>query len=187
VDLAIKLMLLCTLGRKIIRVKNILLILLIFTCSCPAFAQREVLIKNLWARPQVHVLFEGYSVSFTIKDINKALSLLAGTGDTTYGTVCALDTSGNYYAELYSGTKQQYHNSLQPLLQNGVGVFLLSKGHGYIVDKKHNIISKMTMDIVPPLGEETVTYVTFYDPKTGARIFAGKMDMGMINMDLGIE
>jgi len=167
--------------------KSICLLLLVLIPVYPAFAQRNVPMKNLWTRPQVHVLFEGYTVSFTIKDINKALSLLAETGDTSYGLSYGLDTAKNYSVELYSGNHMEYHNMLQPLLQNGIGVFLLLSGHAYIEDPKNKKVKEVTMNILPPTGNEPEVYVLFYDPDTGARIFTGKMAVAMYGKDLGID
>ncbi len=167
--------------------KGLILFSLLLICGTSSFAQRRVAIKTLWARPQVHVLFEGYTLSFTIKDIDKALSLLAETGDTAYGDASGLDTAGNYPVELLPGTKTEYRNRLQPLMQNAVGVFLLSKGHASIQNKKHKTLSVITMNVLPVLGETTTTYVIFTDPHTGAQIFTGKVNVAMFNKDLGIE
>lgn len=167
--------------------KSVYLLLLVFILTYPSFAQRNVSMKNLWTKPQVHVLFEGYIISFTIKDIDRALSLLAETGDTSYGLSCGLDTTKNYSVELYSGNHMEYHNMLQLLLQNGIGVFLLLSGHAYIESSKNKKVQEVTMNILPPTGNEPEVYVLFYDPDTGARIFTGKMTTAMYGKDMGID
>jgi len=167
--------------------KSITLFLLAIIPGFHSFAQRTVQIRHLWSRPQVHIAFEGYTVSFTIKDINKALRLLAETGDSTFGTSCGLDTLGDFYVELYSGNHMEYHNKLQPLLQQGIGAFLLSAGHADIKNKRHKLVQAITMNIIPPVGDEPVVYIVFYDPDTGDRIFSGKMDTAMYNKDLGLD
>ena len=133
------------------------------------------------------MLFEGYSVFFTIKDIDKALSLLAEIGDTSFGSACGLDTSGNYYTELYSGSKMEYHNKLQLLLQNAVGCFLLSKGHATVERTRHKQLKVIIMDIMAPVATQDEEYLLFYDPHSGKRIFSGKMLQEMFDKDLGID
>ena len=167
--------------------KRITLFWLVFILSYPVLAQHTIQMRQLWTRPQVHILFEGYTVSYTIKDIDKALKLLAETGDTTFGTSCRLDTAGDFYAELYSGNHMEYHNSLQPLLQQGIGAFLLSAGHADIKNSRHKTVPAVTMNIIPPVGDEQQVYVVFYDPDTGDRVFTGKMAVAMYNKDLGLE
>ena len=176
-----------TLDIKIIRVKKLLLFLLVSISCFPALAQKTVEMKNLWARPQVHVMFEGYSVSFTIRDINRALELMRETGDSTFGSDCKLDTAGNFFVDLLSGNHMEYHNSLQILMQQGVGAYLLSMGHGYIENPKHKRVTAVTMNIIPPAADEPVAYLVFYDPKTGDRVFTGSMKVAMYNKDLGID
>lgn len=164
-------------------------ILLLFTglvISSFSFAQRTIPLVSLWTRPQVHVLFQGYVVSFTIKDIDKALSLLAETGDSSFGTFCHLDTSKNFLLELFPGTKTEYHTTLQPLLQNAVGPFLLMAGHAYIENEKHKKVTEIVADIEPNHGSDEM-FVVFTDPKTKKLLFSGKMPVDMYNRDLGID
>lgn len=167
--------------------KNISLLFFAVFFSVTAHAQREVKLRNLWTRPQVHVLFEGYSISFTIKDIDKALVLLSETGTKTYGLYCGLDTAGDYAVELYPGYRTQYHSNLQLILQRGVGAFLLSAGHAYIETPRHKKLAAITMDIEPIVGGEQETDVKFYDPGTGKLLFSGKLKADMYNKDLGID
>jgi hypothetical protein len=167
--------------------KRILLFLSAVIICWPAIAQHPVQLRNIWTRPQVHVLFQGYTVSFTIKDIDKALSLLSETGYNPYGKTCGLDTAGDYVIELLPGTRTEYKNALQPLIQNGVGVFLIIAGHAYIENEKHKRLKQVIMDRLT-LGEGTnETYINFYDPRNNKKLFSGKMIPAMTNMDLGID
>jgi hypothetical protein len=158
-----------------------------FTLAFPSFAQRDVQMKNLWTRPQVHVLFQGYTLSFTIKDINKAMELLRATGDSTFKSSCALDTAGDYVVELYPGLRQEYHSELQRLLQKGVGAFLLTSGHAYIETSRHKILHGITTDIHPLVPGVEITVVKFYDPRTNTMLFDGIMPANLYNQDLGID
>ena len=167
--------------------KFLSLFLSAFTLSFSSFAQHPIQMSNLWMKPQVHVLFNGYTVSFTIKDINKALALLAETGDTIYGTTSGLDTAGNYFVELYPGLHQEYINKLQPLLQKGVGTFLLTARHAYIENSRHKKVSVILSDIQPLIEGEDITTVKFYDPENNKLIFEGVLDAAMYNKDLGID
>ncbi len=167
--------------------KSISLFLPALILSYSTFAQHTVQIRNLWAKPQVHVLFEGYTISFTIKDINKSLLLLAGTGDSTYGVSSVLDTGRQYAVELYPGTRLAYRNDLQPLLQKGVGAFLLTAGHAEIKDEKRKVLKEVIVDVgTAPLGQNDVV-VKVYDPKNNKLIFWGMMNQWMYNKDLGID
>ena len=167
--------------------KRIFVFSAVFLLSYPAFPQHTVQMRNIWTRPQVHVLFEGYTISFTIKDVDKALMLLAETGDTSFGHASGLDTAKDYFCELYSGTRMEYHNALQALLQKGVGAFLLSAGHAYIENRKHKPVRSVIMDTETfPKGVDNA-YILFYDPRNNKRIFTGKMAANMYNKDLGID
>ncbi len=167
--------------------KSLKFLLFAFMLPAPLFAQRTVQMHTLWIRPQVHVVFSGYTISFTIKDIDKALTLLSETGDTTYGTSCGLDTSKDYNIELYPGTKMEYLNKLEPILQKGIGAFLLSAGHAYIKDKKHKIVRAVIMDIQPVKPGIDDAYMLFFDPRNNNMLFSGKMATDMYNKDLGIN
>lgn len=167
--------------------KSIAALLFAFIISVHAYAQRTVAMRNLWTEPRVHVIFGGYTVSFTIKDINRALELLAETGDTTYGRSSGLDTGSNYNIELYPGTKAEYHRILEPMIQKGVGAFLLSAGHAYIEDKKHKVVSSVVMDIQPLSPGADDAYILFYDPRNNNMLFSGTMAADMYNKDMGIN
>jgi hypothetical protein len=163
------------------------LLTLSLAMSAVLFAQRTVKLHNLWAKPQVHVLFEGYTLSFKIKDINRTIELLNEIGDTTYGITSGLDTLRQFPIELYPGLKLQYRNTLQPLVQRGVGCFLLLSGQAYIVNKKKKKLKEIVANIVPVKGDDELAYVNFYDPKNNKLIFSGCMPIGLYNRDLGID
>ncbi len=167
--------------------KYISLLLSAFALTFSSFAQRTIQMKNLWVTPQVHVVFQGYTLSFTIKDINRALELLLEAGDTTFGTSSGLDTAKNYIIELYPGLRQEYHNHLQYLMQKGIGAFLLDAGHAIIENPRHKKVKNIETDIKPLLPGVEVTNVKFYDPVKGFLIFEGMMEAGMYNKDLGID
>lgn len=167
--------------------KSWLLLLAALILSWSSFAQRTVKIRNLWAKPQVHVLFRGYTVSFTIKDINKALLLLAETGDSTYGLSSRLDEKKEYALELYPGSRTEYRNVLQPMIQKGVGAYLLTAGHAVIKRKRHKKLKEMLIDIgARGIGENDIL-ITVYDPKNRKMVFQGRMKIEMYNKDLGID
>jgi hypothetical protein len=167
--------------------KRIVLFFAAFLLSCSVFAQRTIQMRNIWTRPQVHVLFEGYTLSFTIKDINSAMTLLAETGDSSFGINSGLDTVKDYFCELYSGTGMEYHSSLQKLMQQGVGAFLLLAGHAYIENPKHRHMQSIIADIQPVKNGEEQAFIIFTDPRNEKRIFTGWMATNMYNKDLGID
>jgi hypothetical protein len=163
------------------------LLTLSLAMSAVLFAQRTVKLHNLWAKPQVHVLFEGYTLSFKIKDINRTIELLNEIGDTTYGITSGLDTLRQFPIELYPGLKLQYRNTLQPLVQRGVGCFLLLSGQAYIVNKKKKKLKEIVANILPVKGDDELAYVNFYDPQNNKLLFSGCMPVGLYNKDLGID
>ena len=167
--------------------KYAFLLTLSLAMSAVLFAQRTVKLHNLWAKPQVHVLFEGYTLSFKIKDINRTIEILNEIGDTTYGSTSGLDTLRHYTLELYPGLRLQYRNPLQPLMQRGVGCFLLLSGQAYIVNKKKKKLKEIVANILPVKGDDELAYVNFYDPKNNKLLFSGCMPVGLYNKDLGID
>jgi len=142
---------------------------------------------NLWAQPRVHVLFQGYTISYTIKDINKAIGIMAQMGDSTYGVTSKLDTGKDYYIELFPGFSTEYHSPLQPLIQLGVGAFLLTAGHAVVENPKHKIRNEILEYIDVEPNEDNNVLVTFYDTKNNRTIFFGRMKDFMYNKDLGID
>jgi hypothetical protein len=167
--------------------KRSLLLFAVLMLSFSSFAQKTVQIRNLWAEPRVHVLFQGYTLSFTIKDINRALQLLSEQGITTYGKTPGLDTLQQYHMELYPGFRQEYRNDLQRTMQLGVGAFLLSKGRAVISNPKRKKLKSIIIDVAPFIEGEYVTTVKFYDPANDKLIFSGQLAKSMVNADLGID
>lgn len=167
--------------------KSISLFLSAFILCSSIYAQRTIEMKNLWTPPQVHVLFEEYTISFTVKDIKRALDLLAETGDSTYESSRGMDDRKNYFAELQPGLVMEYHNRLQPMLQKGIGVFLLLAGHASIENKKHKKVNKITAEIQPPIEGTDKVNVLFYDSRNNKLLFSGEMPVDMYNKDLGIN
>jgi hypothetical protein len=167
--------------------KRILLFFALFIVAYTAQAQRNIQMRNMWHRPQVHVLFEGYVVSFTIRDIDRALLLLCGTGDSTFGCKSGLDTAKDYKVELFSGVRMEYRNRMQHIIQNGVGAFLLLSGHAYIENSKSKQLHLIIADIQEFPRGVSDAFIKFTDPKDGKRIFTGRMSADMYNRDLGID
>lgn len=166
--------------------QRILLLFVTLVFCLPSSAQRKIEMRNLYAVPQVHVRFGVYTVSYIVKDINRALQLLTETGDSTFGTVCGLDTTRSYMVELYPG-KMQYNSPLQNLLQNGVGAYLLTTGHALIRNKHHKRVWTITANIDPAQEGETSSYTTFFDYKTNDMLFYGKLPLGLYGKDMGID
>ncbi|MBX2905033.1 MAG: hypothetical protein KF744_03290 [Taibaiella sp.] len=165
----------------------LLLIFLVLISHATCSAQRTVKLCNLWAEPQVHVKFGDYYLSFKIKDIDKALSLMTITGDSSFGRTSHLDESSEYSLVLYPGLDLEYHDRLQPLMQKGVGVFLLLAGHAEIKKGKRKVLHEIIADMSPTRNDSKYTYVNFFDPKTNAMLFSGRMNVAMYNQDLGID
>lgn len=171
--------------------KRTIFLLCLVLAGFVATAQRTVHLRHLWERPQVHVLFQGYHLSFLIKDIDKALGFLAEMGDTTYGIKCGLDTARNYPLELFPGLRQLYKSPLQAMMQNGVGAYLLTTGHVLVKNKKGKVLKSVIADFQPQVDGERMMYLVFYDPKHKRNrpkqvVFTGQMAAGLYNRDLGI-
>lgn len=167
--------------------KRFSLLFAFFVIACQSFAQKTIPIRNIWADPQVHALFQGYEVSFSVKDINRALLLLTERGIKKFGSTSGLDTLKQYHIELYDGYRQEYHNTLQTTMQLGVGAFLLTKGRAVIRNPKHRKLKEITVDILPFVPGEYITTVKFYDPANKRLIFSGQIERSMLNADLGID
>jgi len=149
-------------------------------------AQHTIKMRHLWIRPQVHVHFNHYTVSFTIKDINKAIKVMNDTGDSTYGVTSGLDTLMDYQSWLNRDHPPGYLVKLDDLLQNGVGVYLILSGHAEIRNKHHRKRKTIITDIsVPGYGDPKVK-VEFFDTKKNRMIFSGTMNVELYGKDLGI-
>ena len=167
--------------------KRFTLLCAFFIVAAHSFAQKNVELKNLWTDPQVHVLFLGYDLSFSVKDIDRALQLLNERGINKYGATSGLDTLKQYHLELFDGYRQEYHNALQTTMQLGVGAFLLTKGRAVIKNPGHKKLKAITIDIMPFVPGEYTTTLKCYDPKTNRLIFSGQLHKSMLNADLGID
>ncbi len=163
------------------------LLFAVLILSFSSFAQKTIQVRNIWAEPQIHVLFQGYTVSFSIKDINRTLELLSERGIIAYGKTSLLDTLQQYHLELYPGFRQEYRSDLQRTMQLGVGAFLLSKGRAVIRNPKGKKLKSFVMDTAPFIEGEYVTAVKFYDPANDHMIFSGQLAKSMLNADLGID
>lgn len=166
--------------------KRLTFFLLAIILPCVTYAQRTVALHNLWTRPQVHVFFEGYRVSFAIRDINRALEMLRENGDSTNVARCNLDTSKDYNVVLQDGTRLEYRDDMQPLLQNVVGAFLLTAGRAEVEVSKHKLLKEIVSDVGNVgLGGDTV-FVRFTDPATKKLIFSGIMPNIIYGLDMGM-
>lgn len=167
--------------------KHVTIFLLLIFPGFTLVAQRPIPLRNLWERPQVHVQYQQYTISFTIKDIDRALQLMNESGDSSLGTSCGLDTAGNYLVELYPGLRQEYHSRLQMILQQGIGAFLLSAGHAVVVTDRRKKLKAIVDDKSPEMDGLEQTAAKFFDPETDALIFEGVMLRVLVNRDLGID
>ncbi|MDR3681377.1 MAG: hypothetical protein P4L41_15530 [Flavipsychrobacter sp.] len=164
-------------------------VVLLLTGATYSMAQQTIALRKLWVKPQVVVQFGAYRIWFTIKDIEKAMSLLTESDQAKYGITAALDTNREYAIELLPGRHLEYRYPLQDIMQNAVGAFLLYRGHAYIETGRHKKIHSISMNIGPPVdmdGYLTVA-ITVYDPKTNAMIFSGIMNAEMYYKDLGLD
>ncbi|MES2701846.1 MAG: hypothetical protein V4649_04360 [Bacteroidota bacterium] len=142
----------------------------------------------MWDHPQVHVLFNGYTLSFTIKDINKALSLLAETGDSTYGTSCGLDSATDFVCEIINASGMEYTSRLQQMLHREVVSYLLLSRRGHIQDRRHKHIKEIIADKqVLQAGDLDILYIKFYDPRNNKLLFFGSMRTDMYYKDMGLD
>ena len=157
-----------------------------YPCSFCSCAKRDTASQSL-TTPQVHVLFDHYTIAFSVRDINRALELLSENGVTTFGDSSGLDTAKVYAVELYAGYRQEYHDGLGPMIQLGVGAFLISKGRAVVWKTKRKKLKKINMDVQPLIEGEQETDVKFYDPHTGKLIFNGRLPEAIKNADLGID
>ena len=170
--------------------KKALLLILVILSGGQVFCQKTVPIRNLWTQPQVHISFKEYTVSFSIRDIDRALELLVATGDYTFGTKSNLDTTKNYSIELFNDLHTEYKSDIQPLIQNCMGTFLLTKGLAVVTTpkgKKQKVLKSMLMDFEDVDTGETSVYIHFYDPENHHLLFTGKMPVNMYNQDMGID
>lgn len=170
-----------------ITMKKLLFLVVLFLYNGASKGQYPLKMRNLWTRPQVHIIFGDYRVSFAIRDINKALRLIREQGDTLQPKKFWLDTAGNYTWELYSGTRMQYNSPEQAFIQNVVGAYLLSSGMALVENRKLKRLEEIVVDVrYTALGGDEL-FVDFFDPKTNQMLFSGKMPAAIYKMDMGID
>jgi hypothetical protein len=150
-------------------------------------AQKEIVLRNLYTYPQIHVAFNGFTVSFAIRDVNRTMQLIAEFVDTTADTTSHLDTSRMYHLELFNDTKTEYTIALQDLMQNSVGGFLLLKGKAQVADRKKRKVRAISVNLEESENGEPVSQIKCYDVKNKTLLFAGKIPNSLINQDLGID
>ena len=168
--------------------RTVFLFVVAVAFSYTSLAQKTIEMHTLWQRPQVHVIFGKYTISFTIKDIDKALKMLAESGDHTFGASSGLDTTKDHTIDLLPDvTHTEYRSSLQVLIQDGVGSFLISSGHAFIQNAKHKPVTSILVDEQPPIEGSKRVFVEFYDSKHEQRLFSGTMKTALQNRDLGID
>lgn len=167
--------------------KRFVLLLPLLFILLPGMAQPAIKMRTMWDRPQVHVKFGDYTLSFTINHINKALQLIAESGDSTNGTNCGLDTNGNYIVEIYEGRTMMYGSRIQRLMHTELGAYLITAKRAYITRGKHKVVHEVIVDIEPPEMDLGIVYVRFYDPANHKLVFAGSMRKDMFNRDLGLD
>lgn len=169
--------------------KTVLAFVLSIMLSLPATAQQQVQLRTMWSVPQVHVIFGSYDIYFTIADINKAMKFMPALLQHQYGTTSGLDTNGYYVVELLPGRSMEYQNTLQSLIQNGVGAYLLLSGHAAIKTGKHRKLHNILADIGPArdMGEYLQVPVHIYDPRNNHMIFSGVMADTMYKKDIGFD
>jgi hypothetical protein len=168
--------------------RAVILLVVAVAFSYTSQAQKTIEMRTLWQKPQVHVIYGDYVISFTIKDIDKTLRLLAESGDNRFPTACGLDTGTDHTVQLLADvTRQEYRSNLQILLQDGVGCFLIYSGHAFIQNKKHKPVRSILADEQPPIGDVKETYLEFYNAKTNERLFSGRIFYELHGRDLGID
>lgn len=163
------------------------LLLLAFLFSSTLYAQYPRATRNLWTRPQVHVRVGDFMVSFTIRDINKALRLLRMYGDSTYAADYKLDTAKDYFYEVHEGEREEYHDELHKMLKEFAGTYLLTEGWALVQDARLRPMPEITVDVgFNALGAETLR-INFYDPKSKKLLYSGSMPAALYKIDLGID
>jgi hypothetical protein len=168
--------------------KRIITFLFLVALYARSPAQEIVKMHPLWAHPQVHVMFGEYDLYFTIHDINRAMSFLPDNQQVIYGKTSGLDTGATYNIQLLAGRQVQYRTTLEPLIQNGVGAFILLSGRA-LITKRGKTQKQITAEPGPAVdlnGTYTMS-VNFYDCRTHQMLFSGIMDASLYHKDLGFE
>jgi len=152
-----------------------------------AWCQKLVTMRNLWVKPEVHITFGDYTVAFTVHDINKSLKFLHEEGNIWGDSTYQLDTGKQYYAEIMAGLKMEYQFTVQAVLQNAVGAYLLSIGRAEVKDKKGVTLKTIVADVTYAENGEDVHFASFYSPKNNQLLFQGRLPATLRNRDIGID
>jgi len=168
--------------------KTLLPVILSVMLSFSSYAQKTITMRGMWTRPGVKVVFGDYNIFFTIHDINKAMQFLPDNEKVIFGTTSGLDTGRVYIIELLKAD-MEYRNSLQRLVQRGVGAFLLMSGRAAIEKKNGKKIHTIEADAGPVIDQNgsNMLSVDFYDPGTHRMIFSGWMDAALYKRDIGFD
>lgn len=154
--------------------------ILVATIAFAAVAQQKIKLQKLWQKTQVHVIFNEYHLFFSIRDMDQTMRYLHESDPQLYDSTTGLDSSLLYQTEL-EARDMEYHNSLQPLIQKEVGVFLLMRGRAYIEDSRHKKIKTVIAHIGEPIDTNGNLFVpvNFFDAKTNQMLFAGVMNVSI--------
>lgn len=152
-----------------------------------SWCQKLVTMRNLWVKPEVHITFGDYNLAFTVHDINKSLKFLHEEGSIWGDSTYRLDTGKQYYAEIMAGLKMEYQFTVQAVLQNAVGAYLLSIGKAEVKDKKGAILKSIVADITYAENGEDAHFASFYSPKSNQLLFQGRLPATLRNRDIGID
>lgn len=154
--------------------------ILLVTMAIAAVAQQKIKLRRLWQRTQVHVIFNEYHLFFSIRDMDQTIRYLHESDPQLYDSTTGLDSNLLYQTEL-EARDMEYHNSLQPLIQKEVGVFLLLRGRAYIEDSRHKKIKTIIARIGEPIDTNGNLFVpvNFFDAKTNKMLFAGVMNVSI--------
>ncbi|NDC39957.1 MAG: hypothetical protein EBZ77_00130 [Chitinophagia bacterium] len=164
-----------------------LILLLLLLCTSSAVAQRIVTTRNLWVRPEVHITFNGYTLSFALKDINKTLKLLESDGTPYTDAQLKLDTGQQYAVELYPGLRMEYQFPVQALIQNVTGAYLMSIGKVEIKDPRQRVVTSFILDVDYDSHGASQYLVTCFDTRRKTMIFQGRLPASLLNRDIGID
>lgn len=166
-------------------------LLLLFTAiflTLSSSGQHKVALRNLWAKAEVHIVYNGYKLAFTIRDINKTLTLLREAGDITVPATCELDSGRDYYYEIAVGLHPEYQYPIQDVMHTMAGAFLLTAGHAEIMAPgRKKPVKEIMVDFAATAPGEEKALVTFYDTENRAIIFQGWLNMAIYKKDLGID
>ncbi|MBA3827925.1 MAG: hypothetical protein H0X33_03225 [Taibaiella sp.] len=164
------------------------LFLVIF--SFTARAQHTIHLVHMWQKPQVHLVYKGFHLFFTIKDINTTLQYLHRIDATLYpDSTSGLDENKLYGVELVEGRDMEYMNRLQPIMQKEAGAFMLMRGHAYIETQRHKRVKVIISEAGPAEDHNRNTFalIHFFDTKTGKELFAGMMNLALQSKYLELQ